>query len=177
MLNIARDLPRERFLWFRGHARENYSLIPSIMREGKSAEEIFDREERLLTRFRQRSLAYWPEGYPQNHWEHLFVMQHYGFPTRLLDWSENLFVAMHFALTGENIQADSPPTLWCLDPIEWNRSTPVLSEYGDTIQVLTTTSEEAEAYRPTTNKKRDLPLNFHPAATGAWLVFTPIGAG
>ncbi|WP_346897553.1 hypothetical protein [uncultured Roseibium sp.] len=23
----------------------------------------------------------------------------------------------------------------------------------------------------------DLPLNFHPAATGAWLVFTPIGAG
>ena len=81
-------------------------------------------------------------------------MQHYGVPTRLLDWSENLFIALHFALRNAQDQSD-PPIVWCLDPIAWNRATPVLSEYGPQIHVLTTTDEESEPYRPETNRKRN----------------------
>ncbi|WP_295168390.1 FRG domain-containing protein [uncultured Brevundimonas sp.] len=143
-----------RFLWFRGHCSNRHHLLPGLLRDGHTAEEVFEREKRLLTRFRQRSLPFWPGGYPQNDWEHLFAMQHYGIPTRLLDWSENLFVAAHFALGGANVD-DDHPVLWCIDPIRWNRATPVLSEYGEAIHVLTTSDEESEAYRPETSRRRN----------------------
>ena len=84
------------------------------MREGKAINQIFERERRLLTRFRQRSLAYWPAGYPQTDWEQLFAMQHYGMPTRLLDWSENLFVAAYFAMGAPIDNAASNPVVWCI---------------------------------------------------------------
>lgn len=151
-LDIGAARPPENFLWFRGLSNREHQLVPSIMRHGKTAPEVFDREKRLLTRFRQRSLPYWPAGYPQNDWEHLFAMQHYGVPTRLLDWSENLFVAAHFAIAGPD---ETPPVVWCLDPVTWNRSTPVLSEYGDSIQVLTTSDGDLDAYRPETTKRRN----------------------
>lgn len=153
-LEIARALPDGSFLWFRGLSSGAHQLLPTIMREGKTAEQVFERERRLLTRFRQRSLAYWPAGYPQNDWEHLFAMQHFGAPTRLLDWTENVFVAAHFALSSWNASASSAPVIWCTDPIAWNRAMPVLSEFGDTIQVLTTSDEELEAYRPNSTKRR-----------------------
>lgn len=154
ILEIARGVPEGSFLWYRGHSRPNYDLIPSLLRDGKPADDVFEREKRLITRFRQRSLPYWPTGYPQNDWEHLFAMQHHGVPTRLLDWSENLFVATHFALNGLS-EAGEPPVVWCIDPIGWNRSTPVLTEYGNAIHVLTTTDEESEAYRPDTTRRRN----------------------
>jgi hypothetical protein len=128
------------------------------MRDGKSDEQVVERERRLLTRFRQRGMAYWPSGYPQNNWEHLFAMQHYGGPTRLLDWSENLFVAAYFALssisTHDHNGVDCIPSIWCMDPVRWNRAMPGLSEFGDAIRVLTTADEDLENYRPETNKRR-----------------------
>ncbi|MGH6999306.1 MAG: FRG domain-containing protein, partial [Phenylobacterium sp.] len=71
ILEIARGVPEGSFLWYRGHSRPNYDLIPSLLRDGKPADDVFEREKRLITRFRQRSLPYWPTGYPQNDWEHL----------------------------------------------------------------------------------------------------------
>lgn len=157
VLSIANSLQEGHFLWFRGLTCVEHALLPKLMRDSKSTEEVFDRERRLLTRFRQRSMAYWPAGYPQNDWEHLFAMQHFGMPTRLLDWSENLFVASHFALgqaCAHDHEGQCVPVVWCVDPVEWNRSIPLLSEYGDAIQVLTTAEDELEAYRPETSKRR-----------------------
>jgi hypothetical protein len=160
VLTITRTLPPGHFLWFRGLTCLKYTLIPTLLRDSKTEKEVFDREHRLLTRFRQRSMAYWPTGYPQTNWEHMFAMQHYGMPTRLLDWSENLFVAAYFALGAtRDHSAAHPgepckPVIWCLDPIEWNRSTPVLEQFGDSIHVLTTADEELEPYEPATNKRR-----------------------
>lgn len=148
----------ESFLWFRGVDCSTHQLLPKIARDGREPIDIFERETRLLTRFRQRSMAYWPSGYPQNDWEHLFAMQHYGMPTRLLDWSENLFVAAYFALAGSpdhKHEGDCIPVVWCVDPVAWNRATPVLSEYGASIQVLTTADDELEPYRPATTRKRN----------------------
>jgi hypothetical protein len=153
VLQVTRELPEGAFLWYRGHKSDKYKLLPTLLRDGKTVIEIFEREKRLLTRFRQRSLPFWPNGYPQDDWEHLFAMQHHGIPTRLLDWSENLFVAAHFALSDQTNQGDAP-VVWCIDPINWNRSTPVLSEYGQHIHVLTTSDDESEAYKPATTRKR-----------------------
>lgn len=158
ILTISKEQAGGSFLWFRGVCCDKYNLIPKLLRDGKEPEAVFEREARLLTRFRQRSMAYWPSGYPQNDWEHLFAMQHYGMPTRLLDWSENLFVAAYFALAEACRHAhgsDCFPVVWCVDPVEWNRATPVLSEYGSIIQVLTTADDEIEPYRPDTKRKRN----------------------
>jgi hypothetical protein len=158
-LAVYNTRPEGHFLWWRGVACETYKLLPKIMRDGKVPEQVFEREERLLTRFRQRSMAYWKAGYAQSDWDHLFAMQHYGLPTRLLDWSENLFVSTYFALsgaqnTGHAHEGACVPVVWCIDPIAWNRATPFLSEYGDSVHVLTTASEEAENFSPRTVKKR-----------------------
>jgi hypothetical protein len=157
-LQIANAGHESSFLWFRGVDCIHHRLLPKIMRDGKDADAVFERELRLLTRFRQRSMAYWPSGYPQNDWEHLFAMQHFGMPTRLLDWTENLFVAAYFALQSprekHDHDGDCVPVVWCVDPVEWNRSTPVLSEFGAAIQVLTTADEELDPYQPETKRKR-----------------------
>lgn len=158
ILEIQQEIPDGHRLWFRGIGNHKHKLLPKIMRNGKASEDVFEREKRLVTRFRQRSMAYWPEGYPQDDWEHLFAMQHYGLSTRLLDWSENLFIATFFAVSytpHTDAEAEKiTPILWCMDPIRWNRSMPGLSEYGDIIQVLTTADDETEAYRPETSKRR-----------------------
>ncbi len=175
VLAIHRTLEPGRFLWYRGTPCQHFSLLPKLMRDGKPPEAVFERELRLLTRFRQRGMAYWPAGYPQNDWEHLFAMQHFGLPTRLLDWSENLFVATHFALGDpahrEAHEGQCRPTVWCIDPIAWNRSTSALADYGDAIHVLTTADDELEAYRPVTKHRRSRsPIAMYGAHNSARIV-------
>jgi hypothetical protein len=142
-----------RALWHRGHTSATHTLTPSLYRRLTSTDEIFKVERRLLTRFRQRSLPYWPAGYPQNDWEHLFAMQHYGIPTRLLDWTENLLVGLYFAALPA--EPSVTPAIWTLDPIKWNQSAKQLQDFTD-VGILTTDSEELKAYAAITREGQDL---------------------
>jgi hypothetical protein len=158
LVELSAPLPPGHSLWYRGVSCSHYELLPKLLRDGKTYEQVFEREKRLLTRFRQRSVPYWSKELPQDDWDHLFAMQHYGIPTRLLDFSENAFVAAHFAISGDSSshEHEGPciPAIWCLDPVAWNRAMPMLSEFGEAVHVLTTADDDLEAYRPNTSKKR-----------------------
>lgn len=52
-------------------------------------------------------------------WE--MLAQHYGVPTRLIDWSDSFHTALFFAFGGWssiNIKAPKRPCVWCLDPLK-----------------------------------------------------------
>jgi hypothetical protein len=156
VVSHATTLPTNHFLWFRGVSCSEFALLPSLLR-GSTREMtvVLERELRLLTRFRQRSLPYWASGYPQTDWEHLFAMQHHGMPTRLLDWSENLFVALYFALmptnphTTEDPAHKCTPVVWILDPKTWNqRALDHQDGSAHGTSVLTSTDEELRFYAP-----------------------------
>ena len=61
---------------------------------------------------------------PRSHsddWETLFDMQHYGIPTRLLDWSENLGIAAFFASAFRSRhEVGSDIAIYMLNPIILN---------------------------------------------------------
>ena len=54
-------------------------------------------------------------------WDVLFLMQHYRAPTRLLDWSEVLFVALYFAVNYVKPGDQLTPRVFVLNPYLWNK--------------------------------------------------------
>jgi len=51
---------------------------------------------------------------PENPWEWYFLMQHYGAPTRLLDWTEGALIALYFAVNENRGYHDA--AVWVFDP-------------------------------------------------------------
>lgn len=55
-------------------------------------------------------------------WERLAFMQHYGVPTKLMDWTTNVTAAIYFALAFR-VKAEEEleePHIWILNPFHLN---------------------------------------------------------
>jgi hypothetical protein len=142
-------------LWYRGCGKVSYELKPSLYRhkQSKTIEDFISLENKLITRFKQRSIPFHSRTITDP-WEWLFLMQHYGVPTRLLDWSESPLMALFFAVTLAQHKLGSrgqpvftgDASIWVLDPEQWNKKAIDLRSFAGS--VLTTDDANAAAYSP-----------------------------
>ena len=142
-------------LWFRGSNNKDHKLVPGLYRHKtrKTMDELAKLEKELISRFKQRSMPFTNKEFADQ-WELLFYMQHYRLPTRLLDWTENPFIAFYFAVGNSEYIFDQQgntrflkdAAVWVLNPEIWNRHALVHQSYEG--GVLLTIDEEMKGYQP-----------------------------
>lgn len=111
--------------WFRGQA-SHHSLKPSLYRlldqdfneRDDDAQSIYELEYDLYFDFSCRAPGMQDPGLSS--WDKLASMRHHGLPTRLLDWTERLGVALYFALTSA-LKPGGCPVIWILSPCRLNQ--------------------------------------------------------
>ena len=106
--------------WFRGVTNKNHSLIPGSVRHGLNG----SKEISAVLDFMASYQNYHEK--IDNHWELYSLMQHYGFPTRLLDWSTSMVVALYFALDGTPSKDENDNDI---ERVVWAMTTGVINSF------------------------------------------------
>ena len=104
--------------WWRGHAVESWALVPHVHRYYDKKGPQYERSiANKFAKFAPTRHAHCPPPGDLARW--LFLMQHYGLPTRLLDWTESPLLAVYFAV-WENEHMIKDGAIWALDPFALN---------------------------------------------------------
>lgn len=103
--------------WYRGHSNKSYSLVPSLFRQRRGGKH----ERNLFAVFGSEGSDHLDPSV--NSWERLAIMQHHGVPTRLLDWTDSVHVALFFAVKNNMTMKVGKPCIWILNPFKLNFDT------------------------------------------------------
>ncbi|HEX2958087.1 MAG TPA: FRG domain-containing protein [Chitinispirillaceae bacterium] len=129
-------------IWFRGHERKCYHLKPSLFRdkndnlkkcsnhENKTREtdnpipSCYYDETSIFYHFQNRMPNYKVNNYSIFDW--LCLMQHYEVPTRVLDWTENILVALFFVVKNKQYD-DCDGIVYALNSARLNEVSSIIS--------------------------------------------------
>lgn len=122
-ISYLSDLWNADDLWFRGVPQTSFKLCPSIYRND-IWEHFFDGEKALAEEFIHKGKTFADTHHINSKWEWYQLMQHYGLPTRLLDWSEGYLMSLFFALrplsSMQKFNSKIKPCIWVLNPFMLN---------------------------------------------------------
>jgi FRG domain len=157
-------------VWFRGQPAQSQCLSPRLLRP-ESLKRRYD-ESNLFERFKTyaHSLA---SPKPESDWEWYFLAQHHGLPTRLLDWTENAFAAVYFALHEKTFSTDKAqldaelarepraPVFDADSPVVWLLDAGSLNKWsGGSDAVYITGGELTNHYLPSALEDATKPTSF-----------------
>lgn len=135
---------------FRGVTDATHGLVPKIGRKETRGRKVdpttgerirtpycADDERAVFAMFKQQARAYLPSS-PESDLQWLAIAQHFGLPTRLLDWTDSLLVAAWFAVEqGGAKNADS--AIWVTRGVS-----AIAPDYAGEVLTLA----EPQCYRP-----------------------------
>lgn len=117
LLQVLNELPNNYI--YRGHANAEWSLGSSLERiigSRWSAESATKYEDYSLSIFKSNFHLYDRENLrPTSKLAWLSIMQHYGIPTRLVDFTESPYVALYFALEAYDPHMKSDFAVFAID--------------------------------------------------------------
>ena len=103
---------------FRGQNTDK-PLLPRIMRLARenhiSPNDINGIERKMLNRFRKESVPMLQVTRELADWELMSIAQHWGMPTRLLDWTANPLAGLWFAVSADPLYEKDHGVVWVVE--------------------------------------------------------------
>lgn len=149
------------YVWFRGMSSQSFKLVPSQCR-GKKLAHNASFENDIISEFIHKGRPLTKNNSTdKSSWDWLHICQHYGIPTRLLDWTESALVALYFAIED---QRATSPCVWVLNPLQLNKAS--IGEefifFSDQITRDENDNNYLEKYRFGSEKIPKSPIAFYP---------------
>lgn len=125
-------------------------------------------EPKIMCEFRRHAGGYATIPIPgdDDHLGWLVLMQHHRLPTRLLDWSQSILVALFFAVS-DSLDPAPDGELWVLDPESCNELNDLRTDLSGHVDPLDQArkSMAEEAFKGPTSAYCTYPLAFRPTVS------------
>lgn len=115
-------------LWYRGVCNCEYELLPSLLRQNDPLLPLYVNQVKSLKKAYDVTMQY-PELWNGKIQEQISLLQHYGMPTNMLDFTLDMLTSLHFAINPDKaddqdkIQSgEITPAIYAFDPMEYSHA-------------------------------------------------------